>query len=164
MESKRFIEVSWKGPYSIDDIERLDSKNGGLYLFTGKKKYERLSDIQYIGITERSYKQRFKEHHKINEVTRDLNIWLGSVSYPLVNARVHLEIAEKILVYYWQCSLNEKLKKYSPKPTVLISKWHKTDGSERIRRVTEVANLPDVICWDGEYWRQGNLKTFCDGY
>jgi hypothetical protein len=40
----------------------------------------------------------------------------------------------------------------------LFSRWLKPDGEARKNRVTIYREIPDVIWWDGEYWRTGNLR------
>lgn len=156
------IKIHWYGPYGEDDLNELDGGNG-LYLFTGKKKYQRSdSAIQYFGITEQSYKGRFNQHHKLNEISRDLGVWLGEISYPNEHNRSHLETAESIMVYFWQPELNDKKKYTPPNPTTVISHWFTRDGKPRKNQLSIYRNLPDVIAWDGEYWRVGNLKVFED--
>lgn len=85
------IKINWVGPYTPEDVATLDDGNG-LYLFTGKRKGQRSeSHIQYFGITELAYRDRFKQHHKLPTINRDLGIWLGKVDYhhhfALVQAR-----------------------------------------------------------------------------
>jgi len=155
------IKINWYGPYTIDDTEYLDGGNG-LYMFTGKFKHQREDpEIQYFGITENSYKGRFKRHHKSPEINRDLNIWLGEIDYPKEHIRQHLESAESIMVYFWDPKLNEKKTLTQPKhSTTVISHWFTKDGNTRINQKGIYKNLPDVICWDGRYWRTGNLSVF----
>ena len=153
------IRVHWRGPYRLEDVCESDSGNG-LYLLTGKQRYERNEQIQYCGITEGLYKNRLKQHHKIFEITRELGVWLGEVVYPQEHTRTHLEIAESIIVYFWQPNLNERKRIYPPRPTALISHWFKKDGTPRYNQVSIYADLHDVLCWDGELWRSGNLKVW----
>ena len=155
------IQVKWQGPYSVEEAEDMEFSNG-LYLFAGKQKYERVSTIQYCGITKNSLKQRFKNHQKLPFVSNDLNIWFGSIIYPNLHSRDHLEIAEKIIIYFWQPSLNEKKRYSPPKPTTLISQWFKKDGSPRINQIAIYKELHDVLSWDGEHWRSGNLEVYKD--
>ncbi len=155
------IKINWYGPYTEDDVEYLDGGNG-LYMFTGKRKHQREdSEIQYFGITKNSYKGRFKRHHKLQEINRDLKIWLGEISYPTEHIREHLETAESIMVYFWQPKLNEK-KKLMPPPvsTTVISHWFNANRNIRLNQKSIYKYLPDVICWDGKYWRTGNLSVF----
>lgn len=155
------IRVNWQGPYSLEEVCESDMRNG-LYLLTGKRRYERNDQIQYCGITEGLYRNRFRQHHKAFEITREQKIWLGSVAYPIEHTRTHLEIAEAIIVYFWQPNLNERKKFRPPRPTALISHWFKQDGSPRFNQMSIYSDLHDVLCWDGELWRSGNLRVWSD--
>jgi hypothetical protein len=158
--SQLTIKIHWYGPYGEADLDDLDGGNG-LYMFTGKRKHQRGEpEIQYFGITKNTYKGRFKNHHKLSEITRDIGIWLGEVSYPNDHVRDHLETAESILVYFWQPELNERKKFTPPLPTTVISHWFSADGKPRIYQNYIYKNLPDVLCWDGVHWRIGNLKVY----
>jgi hypothetical protein len=77
------IIIQWKGPYL--DAQNIGGKEGyGLYLLAGKIKFGRNIDIQYCGITERTYKERFFEHQKskLTEINREQEIWIGNISFP----------------------------------------------------------------------------------
>lgn len=150
------ITVHWRGPFAQEDVVSTELGNG-LYMFAGKRPYERSEQIQYCGITEGLFRNRFSQHHKIFEITRDLTIWLGQISVPEDFTRTHLETAEKIVVYFWQPNLNERKKVSLPRPTTLISHWFKYDGMVRFNQKEIYRDLPDVLCWDGQYWRTGNL-------
>lgn len=157
------IKIKWRGPYTPDDIATMDDGNG-LYLFTGKRKHQKSeSQIQYFGITGRRYRERFKTHHKLAGINRELGIWLGQVDYPAEHTRTHLETAEAIMVYFWQPELNERKKVTLPGPTTLISHWFRPDGQARIRQKSIYRDLPDVISWDGTHWRTGNLTVYENG-
>ena len=152
------IIIHWRGPFVREEINTSHGGNG-LYLFGGKCRYERKGQLQYCGITETSYQKRFREHHKLPKITRDLEIWLGQVLYPNRVNRRTLEEAERMMVYFWQPPLNERKKVNPPKqPTSLISHWFKQDGSPRFRQVGLAGPLEDVLCWDGHFWRCGELR------
>lgn len=155
------VKLHWSGPYTVDQVdENQDGK--GLYLFAGKKKYGRTKEILYCGITERKFKTRFREHHKLPLVSRELEIWLGKIEYPNGFHREHLEIAESIIIYFWQPVLNDRKKYSPPRPTTLISHWFKQDGTPRIYQRTIYKDLHDVLSWDGKLWRTGNLSVYGD--
>ena len=155
------IRLHWRGPYTKEEVCDTNIGNG-LYLLTGKRRYERSEQIQYCGITAGQFRNRFKQHHKISEITRELKIWLGEIAYPNEHTRMHLEIAESIVVYFWQPNLNERKKFYPPRPTALISHWFKPNGTPRFNQQHIYADLHDVLCWDGKLWRSGNLKVWPD--
>jgi hypothetical protein len=62
------------------------------------------------------------------------------------------------LIYFWQPNLNKIGKIWPSEPVCLVSRWTKLDGSVRRRRDYVYKDLPDVLWWDNEYWRTGNLK------
>lgn len=151
------IIIHWKGPfYGPDDIEDAF----GLYLVAGKRKYGREDSIQYCGITERNFRDRFRDAgHKINQIHRELRIWVGHVAFPQEVGREQLEAAEKMIVYHQQPHLNTRKKESLPTPTTVISHWFKQDGAARYRQHGVYRGLHDVLSWDGEHWRTGNLSV-----
>ncbi len=153
------ILIQWRGPFTIDEVINQDSGNG-IYLLVGKQKYERETSIQYCGITEGNFGVRLAKHHKLPEINRDLEIWLGNIEYPSAHTRTHLETAESIIVYFWQPSLNERKKFNPPRPTTVISHWFKKNGDIRFNQMNIYKGLHDVLCWDGYYWRTGNLSVY----
>lgn len=150
------IVIHWRGPFQ--SVEALEGENG-LYLLTGKCYYERQEKIQYCGITEGVFYNRLCRHHKLDKITRDLEVWLGTIVYPQNASRYYLEMAEKMLVYFWQPNLNERLRYYPPQGTNLISQWFDPQGKPRYNQLAIYRDLPDVLCWDGDLWRTGNLKV-----
>lgn len=154
------IIVRWEGPHTLE-IASESNFGKGLYFFTGRKPYERTDQIQYFGITEGLYRRRFKNHSAIPQVTKNLRIWFGQVEYPKRFNRTHLELAEGCMVYFWGGDriINRRKLIYPPEPVCLISKWTKTNGDTRLNRLAIYRDLPDVLWWDGEYWRTGNLKA-----
>jgi hypothetical protein len=156
------IILNWEGPFTLDEVLENKQRSNGLYIITGKGKYERCIDIQYCGITEGSFYNRLKNHHKASLVTREQEIWLAKVEYPVEVTRTFLEKAESIIVYFWQPNLNDRKKVYPPTPITLVNKWYKKDGSPRLRQHSMMKDLADVLCWDGEYWRSGNLSVYAN--
>ncbi|NOQ36655.1 MAG: hypothetical protein GQ569_12305 [Methylococcaceae bacterium] len=153
--------LNWYGSYNDETLKNDIEFGNGLYLITGKQPYERESTIQYCGITEGSFYNRLLSHHKKDDVTEiSREYWLAEITYPKRSNRDLLEIAEKIIVYFWQPSLNEKKKISLPEPTTVINQWFNIEGQPRINQMKIYKELSDVISWDGEYWRTGNLKIF----
>lgn len=156
------IKINWHGPYDIHNVK--DSKPySGIYLLAGKRKYQRESEIQYCGITENAFYRRFANHHTINEITREREIWLGELVYPEQWSREHLEAAEALIIYFWQPELNDKKKVNAPQKAItVISHWLKRDGRPRMKQRAIYKDLDDVLSWDGRYWRTGNLDIYED--
>ncbi|GKW01747.1 hypothetical protein ACS91J_13150 [Pectobacterium carotovorum] len=160
MASHTTVIIDWRGPYLHSEIIDNPEWGNGLYLVTGKQPYEREATIQYCGITEGSYVRRFNSKHKAFDVTKEQEFWLGAVTYPDNASRHFLEIAESIIIYFWQPALNERKKAYPPTPITLMNKWFKKDGTPRMRQHSMCKDLSDVISWDGELWRSGNLQVW----
>ncbi|WP_345335076.1 hypothetical protein [Ferrimonas pelagia] len=131
MNSHTTVIVEWYGPYTYDEICENPDWENGLYLATGKLKYEREATIQYCGITEGSYIGRLKNHHKVHEITKEQEFWIGEIAYPSNASRHFLEMAESMIIYFWQPELNERKKLSLPKPVTLINKWYKKDNSPK---------------------------------
>ncbi len=144
------------------DVEALEG-GYGLYLLAGRRKKKKANDIHYCGKTVQPFRTRLKNHHKVYKIKKDLEIWLGKIVFPDKPSDKDLKIAERILVYFWQPKLNEKLR-YDPppQPTNLISHWFTADGTPRRRQRAIYKDLHDVLCWDGELWRTGNLSVYED--
>jgi hypothetical protein len=153
------IILNWFGPYTFEEVLSDKESGNGLYLATGKRAYERVSKIQYCGITERGFAKRLKTHHKVNQITNDREFWLGKIEYPQNHNREILEVAEKIIVWTWQLPLNEKKKDTPSKPTTIIHFWFNREGLPRKNQLKIYKDFKDVLSWDGEYWRTGNLKV-----
>ena len=152
------ILVRWMGPIPLDKILR--GNGGGLYMFSGRQKYQRNDDIQYIGITERDFPDRFAQHHKLPLITRNLRCWIGSIICPVQVSRSLLERAESIFIYFVQPQLNQRKTISIPWQTTIISHWYKTNGEARYNQQGLLRDFPDVISWDGASWRKGNLRVW----
>jgi hypothetical protein len=153
------IILNWFGPYAFDEVLQDKESGNGIYLVTGKRPYERTAKIQYCGITENSFAYRLKTHHKIHEVTKDRRFWLAQIEYPVEFNREILETAEKIIIYAWQYDLNEKKKYTPPQPTTIINFWFKKDYTPRFNQMEIYKDFTDVLSWNGDFWRTGNLKV-----
>ena len=159
------IVLSWKGPYTLSELERIPDGNG-IYLLTGTKKYSRsllsFTKVLYCGITERRFSVRVNEkHHQVPNIKpTNLRIWIGCPIFPVNHDRSHLELLETCLVSFWQPELNQKKKAYYPrKPICLVVKWCKQDGTAYKRLPDDISELKDVMWWDCKDWRTGDLKV-----
>lgn len=154
--------IKWTGSFSLYEVCN-STKRNGIYLLTGKLKFERHNQIQYCGITEDYFCNRINDkHHKLALIKDDsLSIWLGEVIYPTKFNRSLLELAEHCFVSFWQPELNERKTIYYPRnPICFISQWIKKDEHPYLRRPSILNGLPDLLWWDKERWRTGKLKVF----
>ncbi len=90
MSQHTTIIVNWRGPFLYSEIEENPEWSYGLYLATGRLKHGREATIQYCGITEGSFIDRFRNHHKVHKINREQEFWIGTVSYPNEVTRYHL--------------------------------------------------------------------------
>ncbi len=154
----RTIIIGWRGPYTPEEVRLSDLENG-LYFLSGRRRYERQDQIQYFGITGGPYRERLNHrHYPMGQISKHPNVWLGQIEYPGGFDRRHLELAEGCLIYFWKPNLNSRKRVTPPEPVCLISRWLKNGGEARKKRLAIYRELPDVIWWDGEYWRTGNLN------
>ena len=156
--SHKTIIIRWEGPVTMDSLKR--GTGGGLYLLSGLCKYERKDSIQYCGITERDFPDRFAQHHKVSLIRRNLRCWTGTVIYPKRASRTTLETAESCLIYFAQPPLNDRKTVNPPKATTVISHWFKPNGEPRYNQQGLLSHFPDVVSWDGSHWREGNLRAW----
>jgi hypothetical protein len=156
------IIIEWKGPFYLQEIREDVECGDGIYIATGKLKNKQTEEIQYCGITEGSFYRRLLNHHKIHKINRNKRFWLGKIVYPQRVTRPFLELAESIIIYFWQPTLNERKHIEAPNPVTLINRWFKQDGTPRKRQHTLCKDLEDVLSWDGKYWRTGNLSVWED--
>ena len=151
--------VNWHGPYTYesicDDVQCQAEKpedlfKNGLYVFIGKKKYAHAKHLQYIGITEDSFKFRFSQHHKVGLINKGLSIWLGKIVVPKRLDRNALETVEHMIAYFVQPPLNE-MKTHTPPQTscTVISRFYfATSDTLRKRIPLLLQDIPDVMLWD----------------
>lgn len=154
---KSFV-IKWRGPYSFEEVAQ--DYGCGIYAIAGLKYRERDSEpyIQYIGITKVSFSNRLKNHHKLEKVTREQEFWLGELTSDEYD-KAELELVEHCLVKWWGPPLNDKKIISEPKePIVVVSHWFNKNQEVRYKQPSIVKNLHDVISWDGELWRTGNLS------
>ncbi|HEX8195021.1 MAG TPA: hypothetical protein VF571_02305 [Pyrinomonadaceae bacterium] len=160
--SLRTVIIRWIGGFSYEQICNSD-KGNGIYLLTGKRKYEGQNQIQYCGITEDYFCNRINDkHHKLSQIRDEtLSIWLGEIIYPNKFERNLLELAEHCFVSFWQPPLNEQKVIYYPRNSIcFISQWCNSKAESLMRRPSIVRDLPDVLWWDLERWRTSKLRVW----
>ncbi|GAB3825795.1 hypothetical protein GCM10028821_07170 [Hymenobacter jeollabukensis] len=159
------IIIEWEGPYSLEELKRVE-KGNGLYLLTGREdgKRGREDELQYCGITEKQFCERVKHsHHKVKLIRKDsLQIWIGCLIYPHECVRQHLEDAERAFVSFWDIQMNDKKKRYYPdSPICIVTRWFRPNGEPYQRfpaSLQFIKQLDDVLWWDTDDWRVGNLR------
>jgi hypothetical protein len=153
------IVIKWHGPYTMQEVKDSGSGNG-LYLLTGRLKYQRDDQIQYCGITEGLFCKRLSPRHPVlADITKNLSVWFGEIAYPCKFSRRHLELAEHCIIHFlWPPCNKSKLHK-SPLPAWIISEWFNPKGEARVNRLATYRDLPEVLWWNDECWKTANLKV-----
>ncbi len=152
----QMLTVNWAGPFTQHDFN-VTGSSWGLYFFRGKCKAQRYSRIQYCGITEQYFSERFRNHHKLHDVRRDLEIWLGRIVNPRRVTRSLLEQAEHMIIHALDLPLNEQCRTSEPPPTTIISQWYDRYGQ---RQHNPYSDFSSVMVWDGEMWQKGSLERW----
>lgn len=128
--------IDWYGPYSLEEAKSASKfdYDDGLYMVIGKKKHQRASHIQYVGLASTLGSRINGRHHKIPEVVREQFIWLGEVTSPRTPGRKikvtdrMLDLAEWAHAYFLQLPLNTKKVKNPPDwPIVVYNRWWQKD-------------------------------------
>lgn len=167
------VIIEWKGPFLLDELKGREEGNG-IYLLTGSKvapssrKRNPIAEdeLQYCGITEQQFCKRVKaSHEKVKLIDQaSLRVWIGCLMYPKEQIRQHLETAEAAFVSFWDIKMNDKKKRYYPKTSVcIVSRWHKPSGNPYKKFPADIKFiklLNDVLWWDTEEWRVGDLHIY----
>jgi hypothetical protein len=154
MSSKTFL-INWTGPFkSIYQMGETGYENG-IYLLTGRRPYQRKDELQYIGIApEQTFVMRLSRHHRLWKISKNLEIWLGIIHYPIQTSWPDIELVESALIYVSDPPLNEKKRKTPPsKPLTVVSRWFKPDGQPRKNKRRMFQSFYNVISTD-----EGTLK------
>lgn len=162
------IAINWYGPYSSLDDARAAAKadyGHGLYLCIGKRAYQRRRALQYVGIAKSLGSRLTEQHHKLHEVTRDQEIWLGEIATAEPSGRrlkatpATLDYAEWLHARFLRLPLNDKKTKSLPprSVTVLNRWWTTTYDTPRGRRPHP--EWPDLIDYPADD-RSGRLVWF----
>ena len=170
-EIKKLYVLEWHGPYdTIEDLYEDDATtDGSIYIITGKERYERgCEHIKYVGITERDPAERLKDRdHKVKQsnILRK-KYWVGCFSkISNKNNRSHAELIENLFIHYLHIQRvrlinKDKLEKKPKSPLAVVNRWVlRSADSHRVNKSTRLADLPDVLLFDGEeYWGSDKLK------
>lgn len=159
--------IHWRGPYTEEQARSI-SDSSILYFVTGGLATEPVEKARYCGITDVPFRDRQRQHHRLDEITTNKTFWMGWMHYPhpLQPGRSELELIESLVIYYWGELLNMR-KAFSPPPTslTLISRWHSVDWQSLQDKPPLFSELPDVISWDSEQktWQTANFgKRYSD--
>lgn len=154
------IMVDWYGPFTTIDAAKESESAEVLYLATGRRRYQRVSSLQYVGISN-DLNDRFNDKtHKIKVIYEDLRIWVGYVTSHAVAGRravgapvahsVGVEQAEWMIAYFLAMPLNERKRRKPPtQSSVLVNRWFDSNADRR-RVHRRHKKWPDLIEYDKE--------------
>lgn len=157
MPKHLMIAVDWFGPYDLDEAREVAKSDyaHALYMCLGRRSYQRAQMLQYIGIGQNVYTRLKADHHKLQEVTRERQLWLGEIATAepsgkkLKVTRATLDYAEWLHARFLKLPLNEmKTKALPPRSVTVLNRWFKTDY-ETPRRKRPHPDWPDLIDYPG---------------
>ncbi|HPS31663.1 MAG TPA: hypothetical protein PLZ43_15520 [bacterium] len=162
------IIIDWYGPFQKSEAFKKIEENSfkkGLYLLTGKVKYQRdKSCVQYIGLSKDILK-RLKNHEKVDQITKEQKIWLGKVASCGISGKKskvtdrRIDDAESAMIYFMCPPMNKRKKKNPPQnTTTVVNRWW--SSKNRPRRSPEKDEWPRLIDYMGE---DGAWMCFDDG-
>ena len=144
--------VDWYGPYTLEEARAATRDFGdGIYMATGVRKYQRTKQPQYVGIASDLSSRLKRDHHKLSEITRTQELWLGEIATPRRSGRKvkatdkMLDLTEWAHIYFLQLPLNERKKEQPPDyPITVYNRWWHTDYTTAHRRRPH-QQWPDLI-------------------
>jgi hypothetical protein len=147
------IAINWYGPYSNLDEARAAARGGwdhGLYLAIGKRSYQRIIGIQYVGMGEILHARLVESHPKLSQVQSGRQLWLGEIATAepsgkrLKATRTTLDYAEWMHARFLRLPLNEKkTKELPPRSVTVLNRWYGRDFETVKRRPHK--DWPDLI-------------------
>ncbi|MCO6407403.1 hypothetical protein [Hoeflea alexandrii] len=147
------IAINWYGPYfSVEEASKAAKEDYGygLYMGIGKQPYERDSNLQYVGISESLGSRIGSAHHKLFNITRDFQLWMGEPataepSGPKMKVtRATLDNAEWLHSYFLDLPLNANKKSLPKRSVSVLNRWWKTDYVTPRKRRPH-SEWPDLI-------------------
>lgn len=157
------IIVDWYGPYHSLEEARGNAREefeSGLYMLIGRKKYEKDTKLQYIGIAKNLATRLSNSHPAAVKLEQQIEIWMGEISSAgkpgpkEKETNIGIDLCEWAHAYCLQLPLNEKKKENLPDGMVtLVNRWwQKESTSDNLlpRKKRPHQDWPDVIDFKGE--------------
>ncbi|WP_066487303.1 hypothetical protein [Sphingomonas sp. CCH9-F2] len=153
--------IDWCGPFHTIEAACAAVAEGGygeaLYMAIGSKLGQRVTHVQYVGITG-DLTGRFNGKHPIQTLLRakSLRLYVGIVTSQSVagkkashHAKIPLYLAESALAFLLELPLNKDKRCNPPKDSiVVVNRWYREDFATRRRRQPH-ATWPDLVEYDG---------------
>lgn len=159
--------IDWCGPFpTIEAACKAVSGEGygeALYMAIGSRRGQKMSHIQYVGITS-DLTKRFNGNHPIQLLLRErtLRLYVGVVTSQAVAGKkaahhakrfsIPLYLAESVIAFLMELPLNKDKRCNPPKDSVVVvNRWYRTDFATRRRRRPH-RSWPDLLEYD---WDEG---------
>ncbi|MGM0703875.1 MAG: hypothetical protein ACQEUG_15955 [Pseudomonadota bacterium] len=150
--------IDWYGPYSVEEAKEAAKQDydDGLYMIIGRRKWQRGTHLQYIGLASNLYRRLHTTRYvQDQEEITEHELWLGEVASPRTpGSKIKvtdkmLDLAEWTHAYFLQLPLNDKKRKSPPDtPIVTYNRWWRTDY-ETLYVKRPHADWPDMIDFIG---------------
>lgn len=149
------IAVDWSGPFSSISAAKETAKSNELgeaiYLAVGRRKRQRSTRMQYVGISGDPKSRINQNHHKLPDINSELGLWVGKVVSHAVAGRKRMKLsvmvnsAEWALAFFLELPLNDRKRRRPPdRSLILLNRWFNPDFStRRVHRGHE--DWPDLI-------------------
>ena len=153
------IVIDWFGPYkSIEEAKIAMNSDyvDGLYMAIGKTAYQRgKPTLQYVGISKNLKTRVNNKQHKICQISKLNEIWLGEVASTGIAGKkrqatdLRLDLAEWCHSYFLQLPKNDKKTINPPKyPVTVLNRWWFKDYEKKRERRPH-SEWPDIIDFIG---------------
>lgn len=145
--------IDWVGPYSWSEAASASADyEDGVYLAIGKTKRQRYSRLQYIGLASNLSSRINGYHHKLEKITRDLEIWLGEVVSPRTPGK-KLKVTDRMLdlsewahAYFLQLPLCERKTANPPDGAITVyNRWWNKRSDDTPCKKRPHKDWPDFI-------------------
>ena len=145
--------IDWVGPYSWSEAAAASADyEDGVYVAIGKTKRQRSSRLQYVGLASNLSSRINGYHHKLEKITRDLEIWLGEVVSPRTPGK-KLKVTDRMLdlsewahAYFLQLPLCERKTTNPPDGAITVyNRWWSKLADDAPRKKRPHEDWPDFI-------------------
>lgn len=169
---KHVYLIKWYGPFSSpEEVTKWEKDNFAcnLYLLHGKKKYGKIKDFFYCGMTKRRASKRFKDKgHHINEIEdRISEIYIGKIDNIRGVNDSKIKLVEKVLTAYLdeklgrESLLNQKNFSYPVDNVYIINEWWKPHFDEVWQKQSSNSVckfIPNLMCY--HYFSNDDIEVF----
>lgn len=150
--------VDWYGPYNSLEDARSEARSDygeGIYMLIGRKKNQKWTRIQYIGVAKDISTRLHNNHEKAKTLTQEIEIWLGEIASTGIpglkqkKLNQQIDLVEWAHAYFLDLDCNCKKTVTPPdRPVTVINRWWKKDYTTPYWKRPH-DEWPDVIDFKG---------------